>query len=48
MSADAWVLLAVTATVIWGGLAASVVWLGRHRERPLPFDDTHFEDEEAP
>ncbi|MFW2513998.1 MetS family NSS transporter small subunit [Demequina sp. SO4-13] len=47
MSADAWALLAVSAVVIWGGLAASVVWLARHREAPLPFDDHHFEDEES-
>ncbi|MFW7415864.1 MetS family NSS transporter small subunit [Demequina sp. SO4-18] len=47
MSADAWALLAVSAIVIWGGLAASVVWLGRHRDTPMPFDDSAFEDEEA-
>lgn len=32
MNADAWILLAVSATVIWGGLAAAVVSLGRHHE----------------
>lgn len=40
MSAEAWILLAVSATVIWGGLAASVIALGRHRESTdLPDDD---------
>ncbi|WP_152650291.1 MetS family NSS transporter small subunit [Demequina aestuarii] len=39
MSADAWALLIVTAAVIWGGLVTSVVWLGRHRGNPMPFDD---------
>ena len=39
MSADAWALLIVSATVIWGGLVMSVVWLGRHRDTPMPFDE---------
>lgn len=44
MNAEAWVLLSVSAAVIWGGLAASVVWLGRHSDVAVPFDD----DEETP
>lgn len=44
MSADAWALLIVSAVVIWGGLAGSIVWLGRYRETaPLPGE----EDEES-
>ncbi|MFN3865933.1 MAG: MetS family NSS transporter small subunit [Demequina sp.] len=39
MSADAWALLAVSAAVIWGGLAASVVWLARHRDPAALSDD---------
>ncbi len=40
MNADAWILLGVSATVIWGGLAASVIALGRHRDTTnLPDDE---------
>lgn len=34
MSADAWALLAISALVIWGGLAGSVVWLARDHQVP--------------